>query len=305
MQIEYEGADITKDVSVDTCWHDMYGTGKSDSLIIKFNDTRGLWDSWNPKAGDKIKVTDGAATTGQMYVELARPESSLIVIRALSMPIDASRVRRSKSWEQVRLLQLVSEVCDRYGLTYETYGVEDQTYSYVDQAMLPDFEFLARRCAFEGASFLTYDGKLIVYKGQYMDTQSPQGTIKAEPGMDYKFAADEDARFGTMKVTDGSYTGEYTGEDGKTFTHTIGDRISDQSEADRFAKGLLRFKNKDTRTFTLDTDTFMRQYAAGSVFTVEASAAASWDGPAYIEHMRHDYVRRRSKMWARQVIEDY
>lgn len=306
MKLEYEGVDISADVSIACAWHDMYATGRSDELLLKLNDTRNLWDAWGPKEGDTIKVSDGTATTGMMQVVAVKPQSSLIAITALAMPKDAARERRWKSWEQVRLSQLIGEICNRYQLEYSTYGITDRLYSYVEQGGLADFEFLARRCAYEGAGFLAYDGKIIVYDGLYMDSQTPAGTINVTPGDSYQFNADDDARFSACMVTDGTVTGEFRADSGgKVFNHVIGDRISDQAEGNRFARGLLRHKNKGTRTLKLTTETFLRSYAAGSVVNINAPAAASWDGPAFIEHMRHDYVRRRSMFEARQVIEGY
>lgn len=75
MKILYEGADIYPDVSVHRCYHDMYAEKQSDELLLKLNDTRELWDSWNPKKGDTIAIEDGAAKTGKMFVESVVPES--------------------------------------------------------------------------------------------------------------------------------------------------------------------------------------------------------------------------------------
>lgn len=77
MKILYEGVDIYPDVSVHRCYHDMYAEKQSDELLLKLNDTRELWDSWNPKKGDTIAIEDGAAKTGKMFVESVVPESGI------------------------------------------------------------------------------------------------------------------------------------------------------------------------------------------------------------------------------------
>lgn len=305
MRLSYEGVDISDDVSIACAWHEMHSEGRTDSLLLKCADTRNLWDRWGPKAGDQIEVSDAAARSGRMFVYDVRPESSLIVIKAMSAPEAATRERRSKSWEKVKLLQLVSEIANRHGLSYETYGVTDHTYARVEQVHEPDFQFLARRCAYEGACFLVFDGKLVVYSGRYMDGQTPMGELEIVPGQNYSFQADEDARYGACEVTDGSVTATFRISDGKVKKATLRDRITDPAEGERFATGLLRHVNKGTRTMTLATDTFLRQYAAGSMVEISASAAASWDGPAFITDMRHDYMTRSSKLWARQAFTDY
>lgn len=306
IELSYEGRDITADVSIACAWHDMYAEGHADELELRCADTKALWDSWGPKDGDRIRLSDGVATTGELIAESVRPRSSLIAIRSMAVPTEATRERRWKSWEEVRLLQLASEISSRYGLALQTYGLTDRLYSYVDQMGLPDLQFLAKRCAFEGASLLAYDGRLIIYDGLWMDGQAPQGTLDVVAGQDYRFDSDEDHRYGTCKVTDGTTWGTFVADAaGKTYTKVLSDRISNQAEADRWARGLLRHVNKPTRTLELHTDTLMRQFAAGSVVEIHAPAAASWDGLAVIDHMRHDYVRRRSVLWARQVITGY
>lgn len=162
MKILYEGVDIYPDVSVHRCYHDMYAEKQSDELLLKLNDTRELWDSWNPKKGDTIAIEDGAAKTGKMFVESVVPESGIITLRAYSVP-QSAKDKRSKSWEKVKFLQLAQEIAGRHGLTLEIYGITDQTYDYVEQNNLADFAFFQNRCTLEGAAFLVYDGKLVVY----------------------------------------------------------------------------------------------------------------------------------------------
>lgn len=128
MKILYEGVDIYPDVSVHRCYHDMYAEKQSDELLLKLNDTRELWDSWNPKKGDTIAIEDGAAKTGKMFVESVIPESGIITLRAYSVP-QSAKDKRSKSWEKVKFLQLAQEIAGRHGLTLETYGITDQTYA--------------------------------------------------------------------------------------------------------------------------------------------------------------------------------
>lgn len=305
MDLEYEGTDITQDVTVDTAWHDMYSDGHTDTLYLRLADTQRLWDSWGPKAGDRIRARDGSADTGLMWVDMVKPQSSLITVRALAMPPEATKTRRSKAWEQVRLSQLWTEVCTRYGLSADMHDVTDFVYAYVTQNAVPDFEFLQRRFALEGYGLLCYDGKLVIYNARVMDSQSPATTITLAPGMTYDLASDEDKRFGSVIVTDGTTTGSYSIGDGREYRAVLNDRISNQAEADRFARNVLRLKNRDTRRIKFKSEKIIRELAAGSVFNLDPTASPSWNGPAFIEHMRIDYVHKNSTVWARQAITDY
>ena len=259
VKILYEGVDIYPDVSVHRCYHDMYAEKQSDELLLKLNDTRELWDSWNPKKGDTIAIEDGAAKTGKMFVESVVPESGIITLRAYSVP-QSAKDKRSKSWEKVKFLQLAQEIAGRHGLTLETYGITDQTYDYIEQNNLADFAFFQNRCTLEGAAFLVYDGKLVVYDEAYMESQ---------------------------------------------LRRILPFRMTDQSEADRFAKGLLRDANKNATVGTLWTGSLLRDYAAGSVVTLATEGVKSWDGTAFISRIRHDYVKTRSKLYLRKPLEGY
>lgn len=306
MKVIYQGVDITDDVSVASGWLELYALGRSDRLTITFGDVRGLWDGWAPRPGHTIAVEDGAAKSGEMEIVNVRPESSRITMIALSVPDAASTVRRSKSWQDVYFLQLANEICNRYGLSLETYGVDDHRYDYVEQMAAPDFAFLSKRCAFEGYGLLVYDKKLVIYNAEHMDSQSPNGAIRVTPGDDYKIMRDDFERFGSCRVTDGNVTGRFTDDGaGREFSRQLIDRMTDVGEADRFARGLLRHKNRLTHHVRVKTDSFLSQFAPGSVLDFSASAVGSWDGAAFVEGCRFDLYAKSTAIEVRPVIEGY
>lgn len=306
MKVIYEGVDIYLDISVHRCYHDMYAEKQSDELLLKLNDTRQLWDTWSPKKGDTIAIEDGAAKTGKMFVESVVPESGIVTLRAYSMP-QSVKDKRSKAWEKVKFLQLAQEIAGRHGLTLQTYGITDQTYDYVEQNNLPDFAFFQQRCTLEGAAFLVYDGKLVVYDEAYMEGQTPSDTITIIPVSDFQYRDEGSNAYGSAEVVNGGLTGTFTAPAGgdKVLRKVIPIRISDQMEADRFARGLLRDANKEATVGTLWTGSLLRNYAAGSVVTLDTEGVQSWDGPAFISRIRHDYVKTRSKLYLRKPLEGY
>lgn len=294
------------DISVHRCYHDMYAEKQSDELLLKLNDTRELWDSWNPKKGDTIAIEDGAAKTGKMFVESVVPESGIITLRAYSVP-QSAKDKRSKSWEKVKFLQLAQEIAGRHGLTLETYGITDQTYDYVEQNNLADFAFFQNRCTLEGAAFLVYDGKLVVYDEAYMESRQPVDTITITPANDFEYRDEGTNAYGSAEAVNGGLTGTFAAPNGgdKVLRRILPFRMTDQSEADRFAKGLLRDANKNATVGTLWTGSLLRDYAAGSVVTLATEGVKSWDGTAFISRIRHDYVKTRSKLYLRKPLEGY
>ena len=306
MKIIYQGVDIYPEISVNRCFHDMYGEKQSDELLLKLNDTRQLWDVWSPKKGDTIAIEDGPAKTGKMFVESVVPESGLVSLRAYSMP-QSVKDKRSKSWEKVKFLQLAQEIADRHGLTLETYGITDQTYDYVEQNNLPDFAFFQNRCTLEGVAFLVYDGKLVVYDEAHMEAQAPADTITITPASDFEYRDEGGSAYGSAEAVNGGMTGTFKAPAGgdKMLRKIIQIRMTDQSEADRFAKGLLRDANKAATTGILWTGSLLRNYAAGSVVSLATEGAKSWDGAAFISRVRHDYVKTTSKLYLRKPLEGY
>ena len=277
MKILYEGVDIYPDISVHRCYHDMYAEKQSDELLLKLNDTRELWDSWNPKKGDTIAIEDGAAKTGKMFVESVVPESGIITLRAYSVPQSAKDTLR-------RLRDGIGE-----------------------QNNLADFAFFQNRCTLEGAAFLVYDGKLVVYDEARMESQQPVDTITITPANDFEYRDEGTNAYGSAEAVNGGLIGTFTAPSGgdKVLRRILPFRMTDQSEADRFAKGLLRDANKNATVGTLWTGSLLRDYAAGSVVTLATEGVKSWDGTAFISRIRHDYVKTRSKLYLRKPLEGY
>lgn len=298
--------DIYPQISVHRCYHDMYAAGRSDEVLLRFNDTRALWDRWSPKKGDVVAVEDGAARTGRMFVESVVPESGIYTLRAYSAP-QSVREKRSKSWEKVKFLQLAGEIANRHSLILETYGIIDRTYNYVEQNNLSDFAFLQTRCALESAAFLVYDGKLVIYDEAYMERQAPVDTISITQINDFEYRDEGANAYGTAEAANGSFLGTFSAPGGgdKVLRRILPLCMSGQAEADRFAKGLLREANKEAQTATIWTGSLLRSYAPGSVITLSTEGAASWDGPAFISRIRHDYVKLRSKLFLRRPLEGY
>ena len=241
-----------------------------------------------------------------MFVESVVPESGIITLRAYSVP-QSAKDKRSKSWEKVKFLQLAQEIAGRHGLTLETYGITDQTYDYVEQNNLADFAFFQNRCTLEGAAFLVYDGKLVVYDEAYMESQQPVDTITITPANDFEYRDEGANAYGSAEAVNGGLTGTFAAPSGgdKVLRRILPFRMTDQSEADRFAKGLLRDANKNATVGTLWTGSLLRDYAAGSVVTLATEGVKSWDGTAFISRIRHDYVKTRSKLYLRKPLEGY
>lgn len=306
MKLFYNGADIYNDVSVNYCVHEMYAEKQADTLVIRFNDTKGVWSKWNPAAGDTIRFVEGASDTGKMFIHSMKPENGLFTIRAMSMPKSGS-TKRSKSWEGVRFLQLGGEIAARHGLTFQYFGCADQVYPYIKQDNETDFAFYSRLCMLEGCAMLIYDGKLLVYNEAYIEKQTPAGSLDVDINGKFDYDDNRSKCYGSCEVTGGSYSGKFTAPNAINTAVLRPEKalkLTSNAEAARFAKGLLRNANKYGHTGQFSKE-LQLGYAAASLLKLKTKKASAWDGTVFVYKVRHDFVGNKSTLYFRGLLEGY
>lgn len=304
MKLLYQGVDIYSEVSINQCVYDSYGEQRQDALRIVFNDGNDLWDSWKPQKGDSIQAILGACNTGKMYVTEVSPANGKMTLRASSVPQGYNN-RFSKSWEGIKFKQICEEIAGRHELQCEFYNVEDQIYEFVTQQNQEDFVFLESRCVLEGCAFLVYDGKLIVYNEKAIE-EDTKGGLTIPNSVPFNYEDRSGDIYGTCNLTNGTITGTYSsGDSGRVLDKIMNIKITSQAEANRFAKNLLRFENKQMTTATFDSDIFQPEYAAGSAIEINTEGVASWNGKVFCTHVRHDLMKARSKLYFRKLLEGY
>lgn len=306
MKILYEGTDIYKKVSVNTCIYDSYAEQQSDTLRIVFNDGNDLWDGWKPKKGDRIDVVLGACDTGEMYINSVRPENGKMCIRASSVPQNHND-KSNKSWQNVHFKQICNEIAQRHMLTCKFFDVEDQVYGYVNQQNKEDFIFLSERCALEGCAFIVYNKQLIVYSEKGIEAGNSGDSFKLKSDMKFEYKDESEDAYAECIVKNGKLIGSYKSQSmtEKVLTKVIDIYISSQAEADRYARNLLRFENKNMSLGVVYSDKFIGGYSAGSVINLVTPGASSWNVPVFMTHVRHDMVRATTKLFFRKTLEGY
>ena len=305
IQLTYNGVDITDSVSINRCWHDMYASGQSDTLNLRLNDANVLWDKWAPATGDEIRVDYGSISTGTMFVSSVIPQNGIFDIFAQSAPASGFE-KQSKAWQKVKLLQLGEEIAKRNGLSFVSYGVEDKLYSYIQQTNEGDFAFLSRRARLEGCSFLVYNKTLVLYSEAYMEAVPPLETLVVGIDGDYKYNDRRFTLYGSCVVESGMYSGEFVTDNnvGAKYRPSNIGSIGSNQEAARFAKNLLRYANKGCCSGFVRSK-ILPGYAAASTIMLSNERAPSWDGEVFIDHIRNDYGKGKSKIFFRRPLEGY
>ena len=306
MKFFYNGTDIYNDVSVNYCVHEMFAEKQADTLVIRFNDVKGVWSKWNPAAGDVVRFTEGASDTGIMYIHSMKPENGLFTIRAMSMPRSGA-TKKSKSWEGVRFLQLGKEIAGNHGLTFQNYGCTDQVYPHLKQENETDFSLFSRLCMLEGCQMLIYDGKLLAYNEQYIEGQTPAGTLNVDENGNFTYYDNRAACYGSCEVSSGVYSGLFRAPDAVNTAVLRPDKpvpVTSNTEAARFAKGLLRNANKYGHTGQFSR-ALLPGYAAASLLQLKTKKASAWDGTVFVYKVRHDFVGNKSTLYFRDILEGY
>lgn len=305
MNLYYNGVDIYEDVSVNYCVHEMYAEKQADTLVLRFNDTKGTWSKWNPAEGDEIRFKEGASDTGKMFIHSMKPENGLYTIRALSMPV-TGKTKKSKSWEGVRFLQIANEIAGAHGLTFENYGCTDQVYPYLSQDNETDFALFSRLCTLEGCQMLIYDGKLLAYNEAYIEAQDVAGSLEVDANGNFTYHDNRAACYGSCEVNSGSFSGSFKAPGSVSSSVLRPDNIkaSSNGEAARFANGLLRNANKYGHTGQF-SKSLLTGYAAASLLILKTPKASAWDGPVFVYKVRHDFVGNKSTLYFRDLLEGY
>lgn len=306
MNLYYNGTDIYNDVSVNYCVHEMFAEKQADTLVIRFNDTKGTWSKWNPADGDAIRFKEGASDTGKMFIHSMKSENGLFTIRALSMP-KSGTTRKSKIWEGVRFLQIANEIAKNNGLTFQNYGCVDQVYPYLKQENETDFAFFSRLCTLEGCQMLIYDGKLLAYNEQYIEGQTPAGNLEVDENGIFSYQDNRAACYGSCEVSSGKYSGKFKAPNATNTAVLRPEKaipVTSNAEAARFAKGLLRNANKYGHTGKF-SKALLTGYAAASLLKLKTKKASAWDGTVFVYKVRHDFVGNKTVIYFREPLEGY
>lgn len=302
MTLLYNGVDITPSVTVSGADLVDSAGGKFDSVELEFSDTAGRWSQWKPALGDTVRLICDGFDTGTCYIDGLGQRRGLFLISALSAPVEAKEPR-SRSWERVRLSELIQDCASRYGFSVEIYGMTDPWYAWVDQHELPDFEFLARRCALEGAQLKVNNGKVIVWSEAMLEEMTVARKISAQ---DFCGSPNYTARgdlYRTVTVYFDGISGSFTAPVADGMDLTVSDvYVSNVAEAQRFAAGIARQRNGNAETIVGSVMLDM-SIAGGTV--VEVTGFGAGDGIYIVDEVEHRIGDRQSDLVLRKRLKGY
>lgn len=301
MQLIYEGKDISQDVEIRKANLSENAGGELDSLEVHCNDPKGLWSQWNPSKNHTVQVKQNGFDSGIFYADEILQQRGLITIKALPVKQEA-KSEYTRAWDNIQLLKMAQEIATKQGLSLEAYEVENYLYSRVDQYQQTDLDFLSKRCILESCALKVTNGKLVIFSEPYMESQGSVKTIfPSDIDGDYYFKIKSSQIFGSCKVSarDIQYEYKATNAYGPTFkAYDI--PLGSLEEARRFAKGLLRAKNKYEQTF-LGTIRFDAGISAGNVVALQNYGLA--DGNYFVYQVTYKFDQNKMVLKLRRALE--
>ena len=304
MKVIYENTEINLQVS-DCKVIDNMG-GKADSLAITFADIKNECRKWEFKKNHIIEVIEEPFFTGKMYVDEFGCGVGTYSIRALSIKKKV-KTKFTRTWENVRFLELVNDLIKDEGLILEIYGtIENYEYARVDQIEKNNIEFLNERCILEGYNLKICDGKAIIVSEMFLEQQ--EESLILNPSMflgKYNFSCTSKNIYGGCEINYASkkfIKGSYILNQDDELLKLRNIMVSNSYEADRFAKNILRSYNKYevTGTFYLNKNT---NIAAGVTLKIEN--LDSFNGKYIIDRVYQDLILGKTKVSVRKVLEGF
>lgn len=302
MKIFYKNVDITDSIHLLKCVHDMHASGQADTLRLMIDDEKKRWDNWNPKKEDEIKIISDDVETGTMFVVATSFEDGFLNLTAASTPMTFFD-KKVKTWNDITFMQIAKDIAAAHGLKLKIYKVENKKYKQLQQEYESDAAFLNRRCILEGCAFLVFDKTLVLYNEKAMEETTPVKTIEMQDDEIFQLAASR--IYGSCSFAKGKYKGQYKTSKGPLYVPDMPFTVSSNAEANRFAKNLLRFANKNQTSGYKEMIGIDKGCAPGSVIEVKSSQAKSWDGPVFLYRVRNDYINSKSKLFFRKPIKEY
>ena len=309
INIIYQGKDITRDIApylLTFSFGDNAG-GKADDLSLTLQDVSGIWlTDWLPAKGDTITasiITNDYPNTQTLpcgtfsvdQIDYSYPPSTF-TIKAVSASVKKQAVQQkhTRTWENVTLSEVLSELASENGLTLEMYSFGDGRLEAIDQIEQSDLEFLQGLCADYGQTVKVQEGRLIVYDIAEYEGRGSALTIERgdERLLSVRFTSKTAQVYRKSRVRyhdpvkDELYEAEYedTDEEGSERELEICERVESQSDAERLAKQRLTSANRKeiTGSITLKGDV---RLSAG--LTVELSGFGMFSGKHFINKATH------------------
>jgi hypothetical protein len=306
--VKYEDVDITDKVDIRAGIYVDNAGGCADNLIMKFNNTFGNWDKWKPQKGDKIEVFKDSLSSGTMYIDMLSKKDGILILEALSTP-PSIKHKTNKTWENIRLYQIIESLKKPSALTFEPHDITNHFYNFFNQVNESELNALNRMCIREGYLLKIFNKKIIIYD-EVKAEQAASIREFTSDNMKYEFKTVGEDIYSTCYISNMTDDGELISN---TFTPgiplkgsgevlNISETLFNYAEAERFAKNLLRFKNKFEICGVIKTD-FNSLVFGGN--TINVTGTGMYDAKYFVHSVSHELHTNKMIVNVRGCLEGY
>lgn len=305
MKLLVNDIDIINDVHLLDAVYEEFATASANRLFLSFDDSDSLWQHWKFKTNDIISIVEGQCDTKELYVHSVNFSRGYCNVIAKSIPCDKFN-NQSRAYSNVKLSKIAKDTAKEIGFKVDISNMTDRLYSSLiidNTSLLAELRLL---CKLEGIGIVLYGNSIILFDENKIENMDTTSELSVESDDEFSITDLEYKLCNKCIVENGDIIGSFAFDNGadNIFTYSQNVPATTVGEANRFAKGLLRFINKTIKTGYVKTE-LKTEYAAGSVVLLNNSKTVNYNDKIFIEKVRHDFVRNSTKMFFRYVIEGY
>lgn len=305
MKLLVNDIDIINDVHLLDAVYEEFATTSANRLFLSFDDSDSLWQHWNFETNDIIRIVEGQCDTKELYVHDVYFSRGYCNIVAKSIPCNRFN-NQSRAYSNVKLSKIAKDTAKEIGFKVDVSNMTDRLYSslIIDKASL--IAELRSLCRLEGIGIVLYANSIILFDENKLENMDTTNELSVESDDEFSIINSTNKMCNKCIVENGDIVGSFAFDNGadNIFTYSQYTPATTVGEANRFAKGLLRFINKTIKTGYVKTD-LKTEYAAGSVTMINNNKALMYNDKIFIYKVRHDFVRNTSKLFFRYTIEGY
>lgn len=251
--------------------------------------------------GRSLEGNFGGFKSGKMYIDKISGTTRRTRIGAVSVPVSAKE-KHTRHWLKVWLFDIVNDVATNIGISVFYQGVENRYYENVTQHQETDLAFLNRLCIREGYALKIDNGRAVIYGKAMLEASEAIATIKnAGDVIDDRIAFSENPNM-VQAVTVKYFADRlisYTATSGTMGARlTVREYVGDGAEAERFAKGYLKYFTEND--VTVDALIPINDgIASGNC--VKFEGYSRYDGKYFITECCHDPKNKQTRLCGRKI----
>lgn len=294
MRIVYEGADITENVMVRGCTVREGCGERCDSLRLEF-DGAGRWMRWAPEVGDRIRVTQDGYDSGELLLDSVTPEEGRYTIYAASLPA-AARKKVWRSYSGMTVSAIAWSAANLSGMGAELYGMEGNArIPYMEQSQESAARFLNRLCGLEGAVLRCAGGKFHLVDLEYAQARPTAWAVELaadQTGAEYRRESRRLRALTALSANARATALDPATGKGHVWAEVSCPEIRTAEQAGRWARGLLKDKNRRTEALSLEV---AFNPAIRALERVDVSGGTDYDGAWLVDEAEHDLYEGRTR----------